>query len=160
MADTPDQLATTAELATWMGVIFDDDDKARAEFILRVASGWARSISGKLWADRDDPAIPVTVRGIVLAGSRREFENPRHITYEVKGPESASYDRLAYPLGFFTDAEERFLKKFRPSGSLWTQSTYRDDMDFVLGYVRILGFDKPLPYFNPWDPGWLESEHL
>ncbi|MDB2213852.1 hypothetical protein [Mycobacteroides abscessus] len=156
--DFPDQLATADELATWMGVVFDDDDKARARFILRVASGWARMISGKLWPDRD--TVSVTVRGIVAAAARREFENPRHVTYEVKGPESASYDRLAYPNGFFTDAEKAFLQKYRPSGQLWVQGTCRDDMDMVLGYVRILGFDKPLPYFNPWDPGWMESEHL
>lgn len=161
MADSPDQLATSAELATWMGVVFDDTDTARAESILRVGSGWARQISGKLWPDRDARDFPITARGIVLAAARREFENPRHVTSEVKGPESAAYNPLAYPPGFFTQPEEKFLRRFRPSGGLWTQSTSRDDIDMTLGYIRVLGYNgSPIPYFNPGDPGWLEAEHL
>lgn len=160
MADSTDQLATTAELAIWTGVTFDDDDTTRAELIIRVVSGWARSVSGKLWPNRDDAAnFPITARGIVLAASRREFENPRHVTYEVKGPESATYSQQAYPPGFFTEPEENFLKRFRPRGGLWTQATYRDDPWETIGYVRILGADRPFPYFSPGDPGWWESEH-
>ena len=160
MADSADQLATAAELATWMGVSFEPEDTARAEFILRVASGWARQIAGKLWPDRDAADFPITVRGIVLGAARREFENPRRVVYEVKGPESASYNAQAYPPGFYTGPEEKFLKRFRPGGGLFTVSTYRDDPDFTLGYVRVLGSDKPIPYFNPWDPGWQEADHL
>lgn len=160
MADSDDQLATVAELAMWMGVTLTGDDASRAEFIIRVASSWARSIAGKLWADRDDESFPMNVRGIIVAASRREFENPRHVTYEVKGPESASYNQLAYAPGFFNAAEEKFLKRFRPGGGLFTVGTYKDDFTTSLGYLRILGQDKPLPYFNPGDPGWWESEHL
>ncbi|MEC4857155.1 hypothetical protein R2325_16395 [Mycobacteroides chelonae] len=160
MADSSDQLATAAELGTWLGESLDSSEIPRAEFILRVVSGWARQIAGKLWPDRDAPDFPFTVKGIVLASARREFENPRHVVYEVKGPESASYNQQAYPPGFFTAPEEKFLQRFRPGGGLRTQSTYRDDEDFVIGYVRVLGQNKPIPYFNPWDPGWMESEHL
>lgn len=161
MADSSDQLATAAELATWMGASFEEDDVARAEFILRVTSGWARQIAGKLWTDRDAVDFPITVKGIVLAASRREFENPRSVTYEVKGPESASYNALAYPPGFFTPPEEKFLQRFRKGGGLFTIRSYRDDWTETLGYIRTLDSTaKPIPYFNYGDPGWEESEHL
>lgn len=148
MADSPDQLATVADLATWLGVEFDDADTARAEFILRVASGWARDVSGKLWPDRVAADFPQTVFGIVLASSRREFENPRRVTYDVKGPESTSYSQAAYPPGFFTDGEITYLRKFRRTGGLWTQATYRDNFDQTLAYLRITDVNKPMPYGN------------
>ncbi|MBB5167209.1 hypothetical protein [Mycobacterium sp. AZCC_0083] len=160
MSDFPDSLATTAELATWMGETFDSDDSARAAFIIRVASGWARQISGKLWPDRDDDSFPITVRGIILGAARREFENPRRVTYEVRGPESTSYNQLAYPPGFFTAPEEKALKYYRPGGGLFTVSTYRDDPCFALGYIGMGPGNKPLPYFNPGEPGWFEADHL
>lgn len=158
MADSPDQLVTTEELSTWLGAEFDDEDLPRASYIIRVVSGWAREVSGKLWPTAD--SCPITAKGIVLAASRREFENPRHVTYEVKGPESSTYNQQAYPPGFFTDVEERYLKKFRPRGGLWSQSTYREDPLQQMGYIRMLQGGKPIPYFFPGDPGWEEAEHL
>ncbi|AER26072.1 head-to-tail adaptor [Mycobacterium phage Skinny] len=160
MADHADQLATVAELSTWMGASFDAEDVARAEFILRVGSGWARQIAGKLWPNRDAPDFPITVRGIILGAARREFENPRRVIYEVKGPESSTYHNQQYAPGFFTEAEEKVLKRFRPGGGLFSVSTYRDDPVFALGYIGMGNGSKPLPYFNPGDPGWEESEHL
>lgn len=145
-----------------MGVEFDADETSRAEVILSVASGWARQIAGKLWPDRDAADFPVTVRGIVLGAARREFENPRRVIYEVKGPESASYNQSHYVPGFFTEPEEKALKRFRPGGGLFTVSTYRDEPTFALGYID-MGWrqgNKPLPYFNPGDPGWEEADHL
>lgn len=158
MADTPDQLATADQLAKWMNITLSTDDRSRAEFILQVASGWARDISGKAWPDADD--IPKTVWGIVLASSRREFENPRHVTYEVKGPETGSYDRAAYSVGFFSDVEIKYLRKFRPSGGLWSQAVYRDEPEQSLGYLYAADMTKPLPMYNPWEPGWEDSVHL
>jgi hypothetical protein len=158
VADSPDQLILTSELATWMGVVFDDGDTARAIWIIRVVSGWAREVAGKLWPTEAD--CPITGKGIVLAASRREFENPRHVTYEVKGPESATYNQQAYPPGFFTDVEERYLKKFRPRGGLWSQGTYRDDPFETIGYIRTTDNYRPIPYFGPGDPGWWEADHL
>ncbi len=138
---------------------FDTDEVSRAEMILRYASWWARDIAGKMWPDRDAADLPPTVKGIVLAASRREFENPRKVIYDVKGPESASLNQRAYPPGFFTDVEYAYFRRFRPGGGLWTQGTYRDDFDMTLGYVRAMGLGKAIPYFNPGDPGWEESEH-
>ncbi|AEK09935.1 hypothetical protein FDH96_gp023 [Mycobacterium phage Rey] len=160
MADSADQLATVAELEIWMGASFDAEDVARAEFILRVGSGWARQISGKLWPNRDASDFPVTVRGIILGASRREFENPRRVVYEVKGPESATYHNQQYAPGFFSAAEEKFLKRFRPGGGLFSVATYRDDPVFALGYIGMGNGCKPLPYLNPGDPGWEEADHL
>jgi hypothetical protein len=141
-----------------MGGVFDDDDLPRASYIIRVVSGWAREVASKLWPTAD--SCPITAKGIVLAASRREFENPRHVTYEVKGPESATYNQQAYPPGFFTPEEEKYLKKFRPRGGLWSQSTYRDHHRESWGYIRLLQGGKPIPYFCPGDPGWWEAEHL
>lgn len=150
MADTPEQLATVADLTTWMGVVFDAADTLRAEFVIRVASNWARDISGKLWPDRAAVDFPRTVWGIVLGSSRREFENPRRVTYEVKGPESTSYNQQAYPPGFFTAEEIKYLRKYRKGGGLFTQATYRDEPEQTLGYVMVTDMTKPLPYSNSW----------
>lgn len=159
MADAPDSLATVAELQTWMGASFDEDDTARAAFILQVTSGWAREIAGKLWPSRDAADFPITVRGIILGAARREFENPRRVVYEVRGPESSTYSQQNYVPGFFQPAEEKALKRFRRGGGLFTVGTYRDDPEFALGYIGMGPFAKPLPYFNPGDPGWQEADH-
>lgn len=157
----PVALATTAELGRWMEEDFSDGDDSstqRAEDVLLMASEWARAIAGKLWATAED--APTTVVGIVLASARREMENPRRVTYEVKGPESASYNQANYPPGFFTEAEYKFLRKFRKTGGLWTLGTYRDTEEQTLGYLYAGDTTKPLPWSAPGDPGWEESVHL
>lgn len=156
--DTPDQLATVAQLQTWMNTSFDTNDALRAAYVLRVASNWARLIAGKIWPDPNAPDFPVTVQGIVLRAARTEMENPRRVVHEVKGPESASYLPASVPDGFFTEHECKFLKKFRPGGGLFTIRTMKDDEEWTLGYIRVLGSSRPIPYFNYGDPGWFESE--
>jgi len=156
--DSPDQLATVAQLQAWMNATFDSGDTARAAWVLRVASGWARTVAGKIWPDPNAADFPVTVQGIVLASARREMENPRRVVHEVKGPESASYLPAAVPPDFFTEAECKFLKRFRPGGGLFTIRTMKDDEEWTLGYIRVLGSSRPIPYFNYGDPGWFESE--
>ena len=156
--DTPDQLATVAQLQTWMGVTFNESDTARAAYVLRVASYWARMVAGKIWPDRNAADFPPTVNGIVLASARREVENPRRVIHETKGPEAASYLPAAVPDGFFTEAECKMLKRFRPGGGLFTIRTMKDEEEWTLGYIHVLGSTKPLPYFNYGDPGWFESE--
>lgn len=157
--DTPDQLATVAMLQTWMSpVTFTTDDITRAAYVLRVVSGWARQVAGKIWPDPGAADFPVTVQGIVLAAARREMENPRRVVHEVKGPESASYLPASVPDGFFTEAECKFLKRFRPGGGLFTIRTMKDDEEWTLGYIHVLGSNKPIPYFNYGDPGWFQAE--
>lgn len=156
----PVALATVEQLARWTQWEFDEDspESAQAEDVLLMASEWARSIAGKLWATAAD--APRTVVGIVLASARREIENPRRVTYEVKGPESASYNALNYPAGFFTEPEYRFLRKYRKTGGLWSQSSYRDLADEQIGYLYVTNTNEPLPMYWPGDPGWDETAHL
>lgn len=156
----PVALATVEQLQRWTQWEFEEDSPefAQAEDILLMASEWARSIAGKLWATAE--SAPKTVVGIVLAAARREIENPRRVTYEVKGPESASYSQQNCPTGFFTDAESKFLRRFRSSGALWSISSYRDLKDEQIGYLFAGNGSEPLPMFWPGDPGWEESAHL
>lgn len=156
----PVALATVEQLQRWTQWEFVEDSPefAQAEDVLLMASEWARSIAGKLWATAD--LAPRTVVGIVLAAARREIENPRRVTYEVKGPESASYSQQNCPTGFFTDAESKFLRRFRSSGALWSISSYRDLKDEQIGYLFAGSGSEPLPMFWPGDPGWEESVHL
>lgn len=161
MADFSDQLVPTTDLAVWISgeqTLEDDNEMRRASYIIHVASAWAREVSGKAWTDLS--AVPVTVKGIVLAGSRREYENPKHVTYEVQGPESASYNQLAYPPGFYTDPEVKALRRYRLGGGLFTLRTYRDDPSESLGYLYATDLSKPIPMYNPWEPGWEDSVHL
>lgn len=156
----PVALATLEELSRWTQWEFVEGspESAQAEDILVMASEWARSIAGKLWATAE--SAPKTVVGIVLAAARREIENPRRVTYEVKGPESASYNPLNYPPGFFTEAEHKFLRRFRKSGALWSLSSYRDLKDEQIGYLYAGDGNEPLPMYWPGDPGWEEAAHL
>lgn len=156
--DSPDQLATVDQLRVWMQADFDADDQARAAYVLRVASGWAREIAGKIWPDRNAPDFPITVQGIVLAAARREIENPGRFIHETKGPEAASRLPASVPAGFFTEPECKFLKKYRPGGGLFTIRTMKDDEEWTLGYIHVLGSSKPIPYFNYGDPGWAQAE--
>lgn len=153
-------LATVEQLERWTQWSFEQDSTefAQAEDILLMASEWARSIAGKLWATAD--SAPSTVVGIVLAAARREIENPRRVTYETKGPESASYSQQNYPAGFFTEAEYKFLRKFRKTGGLWSLSSYRDLKDEQIGYLYAGNGREPLPMYWPGDPGWEDSAHL
>lgn len=153
-------LATTDALGRWMEEEFPAGDSStqRAEDILLMASEWARTVSGKLWPTAAD--CPTTVVGIVLASARREIENPRRATYETKGPESASYSAANYVPGFFTEAEHKFLRKFRKTAGLWSMGSYRDDEMMTIGYLYATDTNKPLPWSSPGDPGWEESAHL
>jgi hypothetical protein len=156
----PVALATVEQLQRWTQWEFEEDSPefAQAEDVLLMASEWARSIAGKLWATAE--STPKTVVGIVLAAARREIENPRRATYEVKGPESASYNQQNYPAGLFTEPEYRFLRRFRKSGALWSLSSYRDLKDDQIGYLYAGTGSEPLPMYWPGDPGWEESAHL
>lgn len=157
----PVALATVEQLARWTQWSFEEDSPefAQAEDVLLMASEWARSIAGKLWATAEE--APRTVVGIVLAAARREIENPRRVTYEVQGPQSASYNVQNYPAGFFTEGEYKYLRKYRSGGGgLWSLSSYRDLADEQIGYLYAGTGDKPLPMYWPGDPGWDETARL
>lgn len=153
-------LATVEALGRWMEEDFPTGDSStqRAADILSMASEWARSVAGKLWVTAAE--CPVTVVGIVLSSARREMENPRRATYEVKGPESAAYSAASYPPGWFTDSEYAFLRRFRKTAGLWSMGTYRDDEMQTIGYLYATDTNKPLPWSVSGDPGWEDSAHL
>lgn len=157
-------LASTADLATFMKVEFDEAATEQAGLVLQLASAWARSIAHKLWATAEDIAEfrRDTVVGIILASSRRELTNPRRVTYEVHGPDSASYNQKAVPAGFFTDEELKYLQACRGStGSLWTVETYRDEPEVSDGYLYATTTSKPFPMYAPYDTeGWQNSYQL
>lgn len=157
----PVALATVEQLCRWTQWELEEDSPEfiQAEDVLLMASEWARSIAGKLWATAED--APKTVIGIVLAAARREIENPRRVSYEVKGPESASYAATSLPVGFFTDPEMKFLRKFRKGGGgLWSLSSYRDWEDDLIGYVYAGYGEKPFPLYWSGDPGWDGTSRL
>lgn len=151
-------LAEVSDLATLMKVTFTDpsDELAQAEFLLQMASAWARSYAQRLWPTTSD--IPATksdtVVGIILAAVRRDLVNPRRTTYEVQGPETASYNQAACPPGFFTTEEINYLERCSVTGNWWVQKTYRDDYRESIGYLWATGIRAPIPMYASDDPGY------
>lgn len=158
-------LASIDDLATWMRTTFEvgSDREDQAEFLLKLASAWARSYAQRVWPTVED--IPAskrhTVAGIILAACRRELLNPRRATYEVHGPDSASYNEAACPPGFFTEEEIGYLRRCSTTGTnWWVQKTYRDDPCETAGYLFATDFKAPIPMYAPYDTeGWLNSYH-
>ena len=155
-------LADVSDLFLMLGKVTPAADTIpfrRATLLIDLASDWAREFAHKTWSVPGE--VPLTVKGLVLAGAKREYTNPRRVTYEVKGPESASYDKAAYPPGFFTDAEIRYLSKYHGgTGQLWTQGTCNDDSPDGDGWLQIEGEGGWLPMFSPFDPGSEGAYHL
>lgn len=150
-------LATVEDLATLTKKTFatGSDELAQAELLLQMASAWARSKAKRLWPTPDDISDSKrdTVIGIILAAVRRELANPKRVTYEVYGPNTASYNQAACPPGFFTDEETAFLNTCSVHGNWYIQNTYRDDHRETVGYLRATNLRDPIPMFAPGDPG-------
>jgi len=157
-------LATVSDLATLMQTEFTDGspELAQAELLLQMASAWARSYAQRLWPTVE--SIPDyrrdTVVGIILASVRREIVNPRRVTYEVQGPETATYSQASCPPGFFTTEEASYLKSCSLTSSWWVQRTYRDDWQETVGYLYATGIKAPIPMFAHDDPGFPGSYTL
>lgn len=161
-------LASVSDLATLMQTTVEESfpdssaELAQANLLLQMASAWARSYAQRLWPTVD--AIPDyrqdTVVGIILAAVRRELVNPRRVTYEVQGPESATYNLASCPPGFYTTEEVTYLKSCSLSGSWWVQKTYRDEPRETIGYLRATGIRAPIPMFARDDPGYEGSYTL
>ncbi|OQW34505.1 MAG: hypothetical protein A4E20_10825 [Nitrospira sp. SG-bin2] len=149
-------LATVTDLATLMKKSFADEspELAQAELLLQMASAWARSYAQRVWPTTEH--IPATKRdtvvGIILAGVRRELQNPKRVTSETYGPNSAAYSPC--PPGFFTPEEIAYLQRCSVTGNWWVQSTYRDDPEESIGYVWATDFKAPIPMYAPGDPGY------
>jgi hypothetical protein len=154
-------LVTAEDFSTFLGIELPPVDSLRRrqmDFFLNEISNWARDLAKKAWLLPGDE--PMTVRGIVLASARREWNNPKRIAYLVKGPQSASFIQSAYPAGFFTEAEERYLRQQAGgTGDLWTQEIYRDDIEEMNGYLEIYPHGGLMPVYAPGDLGYEGSIH-
>lgn len=154
-------LVTAEDFSTFLGIELPADGTLRRrqmDFLLNEVSNWARAIAHKAWLLPGDE--PQTARGIVLASCRREWNNPKRIAYLVKGPQSASFIQSAYPAGFFTEAEERFLRQQAGgTGDLWTQEIWRDDIAEMNGYLEIYPHGGLMPVYAPGDIGYEGSIH-
>lgn len=154
-------LVTAEDFSTFLGIELPPVDSLRRrqmDFLLNEVSDWARDLAKKAWLLPVD--ITPTARGIILASCRREWNNPKRIAYLVKGPQSASFIQSAYPAGFFTEAEERYLRQQAGgTGDLWTQEIYRDDIVEMNGYLGIYPHGGLMPVYAPGDLGYEDSIH-
>lgn len=155
-------LVTADDFSTFLGIETPTAGglkRRQMEFFLTEVSNWARDLAKKAWLVPGDE--PPTVRGIVLAACRREWNNPKRIAYLVKGPQSASFIQSAYPPGFFTEAEERYLRGLNSSGGgdLWVMETYRDEVEGLNGYLGIYPHGGLMAVYAPGDPGYEDSIH-
>lgn len=148
-------LVSAEDFSTFLGITLPDVGTLRRnqmDFFLNEVSNWARHLARKAWVVPGDE--PPTVRGIVLASCRREWNNPKRIGYLVKGPQSATFIQSAYPAGFFTEAEERYLRGLAGGGDLWTLETYRDEAGLQNGYLEVYPHGGWMPVYSP-DDAWL-----
>ncbi|AJD82103.1 head-to-tail adaptor [Mycobacterium phage EniyanLRS] len=154
-------LVSVEEFTTFLRVPLPEEGSEKhtqMEFLLTLASDWARELSCKPWLLPAD--APVTAKGIILAASRREWNNPKRVSYVVKGPQSATFMQSAYPPGFFTDAEEAKLRSYgRSTGNWGVIETYRDDEEQLNGYLEVYPHGGLMPVYHPDDIGYGGSIH-
>lgn len=148
-------LVSAGEFSTFLGIPLPASDslqRNKMEMLLTWSSEWARELSQKPWLLPAD--APFTARGIILAACRREWNNPKRVSYVVKGPQSATFMQQAYPPGFFSEAEEARLRGYaRRGGDLWTFETYREEPEIMNGYLEIDPNGGLMPVYNPYDYG-------
>lgn len=153
-------LVSAQEFSTFLGIPVPPVEslkRKQMEMFLSDVSDWARELSRQAWLLPAD--APATVKGIIKAACRREWNNPRRVAYLVKGPQSASFIQRAYPTGFFDEAEERYFHKFTSTGELWTQPTYRDEIEELNGYLEIYPHGGIMAVYAPGDIGYDDSIH-
>lgn len=154
-------LVSAQEFSTFLGIPVPAESslgREKMEFLLTLASDWAREFSQKPWLLPAD--APVTARGIILAACRREWVNPKRVSYVVKGPQSATFMQSAYPPGFFSDAEEARLRAYSGSGgNFMSLRSYRDEDTELNGYLDVYPYGGSMPVYHPDDIGWQDSIH-
>lgn len=156
-------LVTVEEFSTFLGIVppvTGSIKLAQMQQFLDDTSEWAREISGKAWVLPAD--APATVRGIIKASARREWNNPKRVSYLVKGPQTATFPQAAYPTEFFTDAEEAKLLSYKVGGGgLFTLQTTRDLPEETWGYLQVTPNGGFMPCYDPCDEvGWPTSYHF
>jgi hypothetical protein len=154
-------LVTAEDFSLFLGIetpTIGSLKRRKMDFLLNEVSTWVRDLAKKAWTLPGEE--PPTARGIILASARREWNNPKRISYLVKGPQYAMFMPTAYPAGFFTDAEERYLRNLAGStGDMWTQEICRDDIQEMNGYLEIYPQGGLMPVYAPGDIGYEDSIH-
>lgn len=154
-------LVTVSEFSTFLRVsepAEGTETYTRMDYLLTLASDWARELSRKSWLLATD--APVTARGIILAACRREWNNPKRLSYVVKGPQSATFIQSAYPAGFFSDAEVAKLESYGRSTGNWVSMTaWREDELELNGYLEVYPYGGLMPVYHPDDIGYDDSIH-
>jgi hypothetical protein len=125
-------------------------EETQAETALAIVSEWARGISGQTWLTGD---VPGDIQAVVLTAARRDLDNPSGYIRQSMGSLNVEIAPSRIPDGFFTNAEMAILKRFRRHSGLSTISTYREDDDWLFGYLYTLPDDtgKPMRVFHPDD---------
>lgn len=151
-------LATLDELAARLGRTFQTGtpDAARAEATLDDVSVFAQSVAGNSdWTvdgANDSPQVPEEVRRIILAASRRAFQNPEGYRMKQAGQFHVEMDD-GFGANLFTQWEDDILRSYNASGGLGTISMTRGDDAVDLGWLTVAeaGYNaSPIPYV----PGW------
>jgi len=145
-------LATTDDLADWLGVTIEDDDD-RAEAVLRHASTAVRVEAGANWMNSTGDAlegVPFGIPEIVVQVAARMWVNPSGATSQTTGPFSAEFTGLE-----LTDGEKaaiaRAISTAGGAGAvtgLWTLQTTREDFETDTIYLPTTPDGGTIPAFD------------
>ena len=106
-------LATTADLAGWLGEPIDDQtEQVRAGWALAAATGLVLDHTGKDETTWKVGEVPGRVVQVVLACAARAFTNPEAWQYESVDDWRAGGRPVAEAGLFLTDSEKRALTRF------------------------------------------------
>lgn len=157
----PEPLATTEQLRIRLGKSsFSAKDEARAGAVLDDVSAFARS-EGRPWPDA--AAAGADVVAVVLAASKRAYNNPNMYVSRAAGVFNHRVHDSAFVTGTFTKAEldilARARRKASRSSGLWTQATTKGDYGFPTGFVDVAGSSEPFPVYAEDDPFNAYGDH-
>lgn len=145
-----DPLVSVVDLGTRMGKTLSGAEESRAQQILVDVSALARAESGQVWADPG--TVSDAVKAVVAAAAYRVFTNPDMYTSRSAGPFSSRIHDSAFATGVFTASELSVLRSQRSKSALWTLSTTRGDSAEETGFLDVVGFGDPFPYYHADDP--------
>jgi hypothetical protein len=85
-------LASPSDLAAFLNLTIEDDD-ARAELVLRLASGLVRQAAGQTWVDGggDLADVPEVAFAVCLQSAARAWVNPTAASQTSTGPFQSSH---------------------------------------------------------------------
>lgn len=157
----PKQLANSEQLRVRLGKsAFSAKDGLRADAVLDDVSALARS-EGRPWPDA--AAAGADVVAVVLAASKRAYNNPNMYVSRAAGVFNHRVHDSAFATGTFTKAEldilARARRKASRSSGLWTQATTRGEYGSPTGFVDVEGSSEPFPVYAENDPFNAYGDH-